>query len=177
MTGTVDPFDLDRLVRAIPDFPEPGIMFRDISPLLASPVGFARSVDALVDGLAASDVDLVVGIESRGFIFAGPVALRLGAGFVLARKAGKLPAATQSFTYDLEYGTSTLELHADAIADGDRVLVVDDVLATGGTAAATVSLVRRLGGEVVGLRFLGEIGALAGRRKLSGLDVASAVIW
>ena len=166
MTALRDPHDLARLIRDVPDFPVPGIIFRDVAPLLAEPAAF----EAVVAGLAelAEDVDAVVGIESRGFILGAPVALRTGAGFVPARKAGKLPGATVSVAFALEYGEAVLELQAGAITPGQRVLIVDDVLATGGTAAATAQLVEQLGGEVVGLSFLLELTALHGSARLVG---------
>ncbi len=166
MSAARDPHDLARLIRDVPDFPSPGIIFRDVAPLLAEPAAF----ESVVAGLAAlaDDVDAVVGIESRGFILGAPVALRTGAGFVPARKAGKLPGATVSVAFALEYGEAVLELQAGAIAPGQRVLIVDDVLATGGTAAATAQLVEQLGGEVVGLSFLLELTALDGAARLAG---------
>jgi adenine phosphoribosyltransferase len=162
---------LDRLVRDVADYPTPGVVFKDITPLLADPEGFAAVVDGLVDGYRDAPVDVVVGIEARGFILAAPVAYRLGAGFVPVRKKGKLPLATIEQSYQLEYGSATLEMHADAISPGSRVLVVDDVLATGGTAEATAALVRRVGGEVVALSVLLELSFLHGRERLPGLDV------
>ena len=168
---------LDALIRDVPDFPEPGVSFKDVTPLLLDHVAFSTVVDAMVMRFGRGTVDKVVGIEARGFIFAAPVAYHFGAGFVPARKAGKLPAATESQRYDLEYGTATLEIHADAITTGDRVLIVDDVLATGGTAAATAELVERLGGRVVGLGFLIELGFLGGASRLAGHEVASLLTY
>ncbi|MGI9603084.1 MAG: adenine phosphoribosyltransferase [Acidimicrobiales bacterium] len=161
--------DLRALIRDIPDYPEPGIMFRDITPLLRSPGALA----AVVDQMAApwSGIDLVVGIESRGFILGAPMAHPLGAGFVPVRKPGKLPYDTISVSYDLEYGTDSLELHTDAIADGERVLIVDDVLATGGTAAATIRLLEQAGATVVGCSFLLEIAPLSGQAALGEIPV------
>jgi adenine phosphoribosyltransferase len=153
----------------VPDYPKPGIVFKDITPLLADGPAFAAVVDALADG--SESVTKVVGIEARGFILAAPVAYVLGAGFVPVRKQGKLPAPTLAESYELEYGEATLEVHIDAFGAGDRVLIVDDVLATGGTAAATADLVRRTGASVAGITVLLEIGFLAGRAKLPGLDV------
>jgi adenine phosphoribosyltransferase len=172
---------LDRLVAGlihdVPDFPQPGIVFKDISPLLADHAGFTRVVQGLAavgrDESGAVAVDKVVGIEARGFILAAPVALSLGAGFVAVRKAGKLPRTTYQQTYDLEYGAATLEIHDDALARGDRVLVVDDVLATGGTVEATVALVERAGAEVAAVSVLMELGFLAGRDRLGTLPVRS----
>ena len=162
---------LDRLLRDVPDYPQPGVTFKDITPLLADPDGFAAVVDALVADRDPGTVDAVVGIEARGFILAAPVAYRLRAGFVPVRKLGKLPSATLAQSYSLEYGTATLEIHADALRPGARVLIVDDVLATGGTAAATVSLVHRAGGQVVGLSVLIELSFLAGRSQIPDLPV------
>jgi adenine phosphoribosyltransferase len=166
-------FDLGLLearVRDVPDFPTPGVTFKDVTPLLSDHVAFSTAVDALVAHFGRGTVDAVVGIEARGFILGAPVAYHFGAGFVPARKPGKLPGATTSVSYALEYGEETLELHEDAISPGQRVLIVDDVLATGGTAAATVELVQRLGGEVVGLAFLIELGFLGGAERLGGLE-------
>lgn len=156
-------------VRDIPDYPKPGVVFKDITPLLADHTAFAAVVDAFVDRYAGERIDKVVGIEARGFIFAAPVAYRCAAGFVPVRKEGKLPAATVAESYALEYGEATVEVHTDAIERGDRVLVIDDVLATGGTAEATANLVRRLGGELVGLAFLLELSFLAGRDRIADL--------
>jgi adenine phosphoribosyltransferase len=156
-------------IRDVPDFPSPGIVFKDITPLLADPEAFGAVIAALADG--HGPVDKVVGIEARGFILAAPVACRLGAGFVPVRKQGKLPAATHSQTYDLEYGTATVEVHKDAFTEGDRVLIVDDVLATGGTARATAELIRRGGADVTGVAVLLELGFLSGRAALGGLDL------
>ncbi len=160
------------LILEVPDFPEPGIIFYDITPLLGSATGLADSVDALVR-ISPPEIDLVVGIEARGFIFAAPVALALGVGFVPVRKPAKLPRRTITVSYDLEYGTETLAVHADAIPAGSRVLVVDDVLATGGTAVAAAELVRQLGGELVGVSVLMELGYLPGRQRLEAAGVTS----
>jgi adenine phosphoribosyltransferase len=165
------------LIRDIPDFPKPGIVFKDITPLLADPEGFALVIDSISDAFASQQVVKVIGIEARGFIVAAPVAHRLGAGFVPVRKRGKLPWRIEGEEYALEYGTDLLEIHADAVAPGERVLVVDDVLATGGTAAATVRLVERLGGEVVGLAFIIELGFLGGRTRIPGRTLASLVTY
>ena len=153
-------------VRDVEDFPREGVVFKDVTPLLGDHVAFSTAVDALVTHFGRGTVDKVVGIEARGFILAAPVAYHFGAGFVPARKAGKLPGPTRSVSYELEYGTETLQVHADAITAGERVLIVDDVLATGGTAAATVELVQQLGGRVVGLGFLLELGFLGGAERL-----------
>jgi adenine phosphoribosyltransferase len=172
-------------VRDIPDYPQPGIVFKDITPLLADGSALAAVVAALAGGLEDGwrqggwreggwgKIDKVVGIEARGFILAAPVACRLGAGFVPVRKQGKLPAATYAESYQLEYGTATVEVHADAFEPGERVLIVDDVLATGGTAAATASLVRRSGAEAVAVAVLLELGFLDGRARLPDLEVRS----
>ncbi|TDD86355.1 adenine phosphoribosyltransferase [Actinomadura darangshiensis] len=171
--------DLGKLIqeriRDIPDYPKPGVVFKDITPLLADHVAFAGVVDAIVNHYGRGTIDKIVGIEARGFIMAAPVAYHFGAGFVPVRKKGKLPAATNAETYDLEYGSETIEIHLDAFDPGDRVLIVDDVLATGGTARAAAELVRRGGGEVVGLSVLLELSFLHGRGKLGNLDVHSLV--
>jgi adenine phosphoribosyltransferase len=168
---------LEAHIRDIPDFPRPGVVFKDITPLLAHADAFRTTIDGLVEGHKGADVDLVLGIEARGFVFAAPVADRLGAGFVPVRKAGKLPWELEQEEYELEYGTDLLEIHRDAISDGQRVLIVDDVLATGGTAAATIRLVERLGGTVAGLEFVIELGFLSGRTKLADQDVHSLLVY
>jgi adenine phosphoribosyltransferase len=160
-------------IRDVPDYPQPGILFKDITPLLADPAALRQVVEALGTGFGR--IDLVAGIEARGFILAAPVAAHLGAGFVPVRKQGKLPAATYSESYQLEYGTATIEVHTDAFTPGQRVLIVDDVLATGGTARAATELVRRSGAEVAGISVLLELAALNGRAKLAGLDVRSLI--
>ncbi|KAA9374650.1 adenine phosphoribosyltransferase [Microbispora amethystogenes] len=160
--------DWTALIRDVPDYPKPGILFKDITPLLADHAAFTQVVDELGEGLA---FDKVVGIEARGFILAAPVAYRSGAGFVPVRKEGKLPSETYEASYDLEYGSATIEVHADAFESGDRVLIVDDVLATGGTARAAVELVRRTGAQVVAVSFLMELSFLSGRDRLPGLEV------
>jgi adenine phosphoribosyltransferase len=168
---------LDTLIRDVPDFPEPGVLFKDITPLLADHDGFSAVIRALAD--AGRDVngnvvvDKVVGMEARGFILAAPVALALGAGFVPVRKAGKLPGPTHSVAYDLEYGQATLELHRDSISAGERVLLVDDVLATGGTVAATVELVEQCGGTVAGVAVLMELSFLPGREAVGDLPLTA----
>ena len=164
-------------IRDVPDFPSPGIVFRDLTPLLGDVDALRFTVDALADVFAGRRVDKVVGIEARGFILAAPVAYRLGAGFVPVRKAGKLPWRTEAEEYALEYGADRLEVHADAVAAGDEVVVVDDVIATGGTARATVRLIERLGATVAGLAFAVELTFLAGREKLEGYDVVSLVTY
>ena len=165
--------DLRTLVREIPDFPKPGILFRDITPLLLNPEGLDQAVSGLADALGDGAVDYVVAAEARGFILGAALARELGAGFVPARKPGKLPADTVSAEYALEYGLDSLEVHADAMADGARVLVHDDLLATGGTALALCELVGELGGEIVGCSFLIELSALGGRERLAPHPVRS----
>ena len=163
--------DLAQSIRNIPDFPVKGIQFKDITTLLQDPTAFAAAVRALLDHYANREIDVVVGIEARGFIWGAIVAFERGAGFVPVRKPGKLPAETIRAEYSLEYGTNILEMHHDAIRPGQRVLVIDDLLATGGTAKATCDLVEMLGGQVVGVAFLIELISLAGRAKLAGYDV------
>ncbi|GGR39932.1 adenine phosphoribosyltransferase [Nocardioides luteus] len=171
---------LERLVADVPDFPEPGVGFKDITPLLADHAGFTQVVEALAaparDTEGAVTVTKVLGMESRGFILGAPAAMQLGVGFVPVRKAGKLPRETHAVSYSLEYGEATLEIHTDAIAPGERVLVIDDVLATGGTAAATIELVERCGGVVVGVSVLLELGFLDPRSKLPGTPVHSLLV-
>ena len=158
-------------IRHVPDFPKPGILFYDITTLLLDPAGFRGAIDGLAAPFLGAGIDVVVGIESRGFIFGAAVADRLGAGFVPVRKLGKLPAETVTISYDLEYGSDSLQVHADAIKPAQRVLIVDDLLATGGTAQATVQLVTGLGADVVGLSFLIELTFLRGRERLDGLPL------
>lgn len=170
---------ISRLVRDIPDWPQPGVVFKDITPLLNDPEGFTTVIDALVDagsvpGLA---IDRVIGVEARGFVFAAPVAYKLGAGFVPVRKPGKLPHDIEREEYVLEYGVDLLEIHRDAVHPGERVLIVDDVLATGGTAAATARLVEKLGGVVAGFSFVMELGFLDGRSALEGHRVHSLITF
>lgn len=160
-----------RYVRDVPDHPQPGVVFKDITPLLAHPSGLETVVDAITAPLMDRGIDLVAGLEARGFIFGAPAAVRLGAGFVPLRKAGKLPARTLAESYDLEYGTATVEMHADVVTPGSRVLIVDDVLATGGTGRAAVDLIRRAGGTVVEFSVLLELGFLKGREKLADVDL------
>jgi adenine phosphoribosyltransferase len=168
---TLDTSSLRALVHAVPDFPQAGIIFRDITPLLGNGAALRSAVDALA-GLY-QEIDSVIGIESRGFILGAPVAYALGLGMVPVRKLGRLPRATERADYALEYGTNTVEIHADALRTGERVLIIDDVLATGGTAAATAELVERLGGEVVGIAVLIELAELGGRERLAGYHVSS----
>jgi len=164
---------LKHLIREVPDFPKKGILFYDITTLLKDKLGFATLIDALAEHYLNKDIDLVLGMEARGFIFGPALAYRLNAGFVPVRKPGKLPAATASLCYDLEYGSNTLEIHRDAIQSGQRVIIVDDLLATGGTAAATVQLAKSLGADVCGVGFVVELDFLNGRDKLKGCDVFS----
>jgi adenine phosphoribosyltransferase len=164
-------------IRDIPDHPKPGVVFKDITPLLAHPAAFAFVVDHLAEPFEGRGIDKVLGVEARGFVTAAPLARRFDAGFVPVRKAGKLPWEIESEEYELEYGTDLLEIHRDAVGPGERVLVCDDVLATGGTAAATVRLAERLGGEVVGLSFLVELAFLGGRAKLDDREVHSLLIY
>ena len=167
--------DLKQMIRSVPDFPKPGINFFDITTLLKDPLGLQATIDAIAAPYANTRVNVVVGIESRGFILGSAVAERLNAGFVPMRKPGKLPAKTIKESYDLEYGKDALEIHADAIDKGQRVLVVDDVLATGGTAAAAAQLVKNLGGDLTGLAFLIELTFLNGKSKLNGESVFSVL--
>ena len=162
-------------IREVPDFPKPGILFYDITTLIKQPQPFAEAIDLLVEPFADTKVDVVVGMESRGFIFSAPMAIRLDAGFVPVRKLGKLPAETISVEYALEYGTNTLEVHKDAIQPGQRVLIVDDLLATGGTVLGTIDLVKQLKAEIVGLSFLVELQFLKGRARLGGYDIHSVI--
>ncbi len=164
---------LKKLIREVPDFPKKGILFYDITTLLKDKVGFATLIDALSEHYLDKEIDLVLGMEARGFIFGPALAYRLNAGFVPVRKPGKLPAATSKVEYDLEYGSNTLEIHKDAIQKGQRVIIVDDLLATGGTAAATVKLAKSLGADIAGLGFVVELDFLNGRDKLKGSDVFS----
>ena len=164
-------------IRDIPDFPKSGVVFKDITPLLADSEAFTAVVDELSERFEGRPVDKVLGIEARGFIIAAPIAYRLGAGFVPVRKAGKLPWDIEKEEYALEYGTDRLEIHRDAVQPGERALLIDDVMATGGTAAATVRLVEKLGGEIVGLGFVIELAFLGGRAKLEGLDAVSLLTY
>ena len=168
-----DPTTLKSLIREVPDFPKPGINFYDITTLLKDKDGFRRTIDALGEHYRNKPVDVVVGIEARGYFFAPAMAHALGAGFVPVRKPKKLPATVRTIAYDLEYGTDELEIHADAIEAGQKVLIIDDVLATGGTASAVACLVQMLGGTVAGLGFVIELSFLNGRKKLAGHDLFS----
>ena len=167
--------NLRRLIRDIPDFPKPGILFRDITPLLADPSGLALAVELLANPFRGKGIDLVVGAESRGFIFGTAVACCLSAGFVIVRKPGKLPSKRISKSYDLEYGKDSLEMHSDAIVKGQRVLIVDDLLATGGTMTACCDLVRQLGGTIAGIAVLIELAGLGGRKKVAPNEVHSVI--
>lgn len=168
---------LKRRIRNIPDFPKPGILFYDITTLLQDPEGLRLAIEEMARPFEDSKVDIVVGVESRGFIFGAAIAGRLGAGFAPVRKPGKLPYKTTRASYALEYGTDTLEIHEDAVVPGQRVLIVDDLLATGGTAKATSDLVEQIGGNIVGLAFLVELEFLNGRRNLTGRSVHSVLTY
>lgn len=167
--------DLKRYIRTIPDFPKKGIMFRDITTLIKNGRAFRKVVDEIANRYKKEKIDVVVGAESRGFIIGAAVAYKLGVGFVPVRKKGKLPYKTVSATYELEYGTDTVEMHEDGVKKGQKVLIVDDLLATGGTASAAVELVKKLGGKIVGIAFIIELVDLKGREKLKGYDVFSLV--
>ena len=167
--------ELASLIRDVPDFPIEGILFKDITTLIRDEEAFREVIDWMADQYADSKVDRIVAIEARGYIFGAPLAYKLGAGFVPIRKPGKLPAKTISESYELEYGTNTLEIHEDGIEPGQRVLVIDDLLATGGSARAAINLVERLGGKVIGVAFLIELDFLHGREKLVGYDVQSLI--
>ena len=170
---TTDCAELKKLIREVPDFPKKGILFYDITTLLKDKLGFARLIDALSAHYIGKEIDLILGMEARGFIFGPALAYRLNAGFVPVRKPGKLPAETAKVSYQLEYGSNALEIHKDAIEKGQRVLIVDDLLATGGTAAATAQLAAGLGAQIAGLAFVVELDFLKGREKLANYDVFS----
>jgi adenine phosphoribosyltransferase len=167
--------ELKALIREVPDFPKPGINFYDVTTLLLDPNGLEQTIDALTESCRGKQIDTVIGIESRGFIFGAPVAYQLGAGFIPVRKPKKLPAECVSVSYELEYGTDSLEMHKDAVGEGHSVLIVDDLLATGGTARAVVDLVESVGGSVAGLLFVVELDFLGGRSKFDGYDVRSLI--
>jgi adenine phosphoribosyltransferase len=169
--------DVEALIRAIPDFPIPGILFRDITPLLRDANGFKAMIDLFVDKYRSERVDCVIGIEARGYMIGAPLAYALGAGFVPVRKPGKLPGSKHTEEYALEYGTNSLEIHDDAVDSGQRVLVVDDLLATGGTVAATLRLLKKLGAEPIGVGVLIELVALGGRARLAGTDVTAFLTY
>ncbi|MCI0664533.1 MAG: adenine phosphoribosyltransferase [Acidobacteria bacterium] len=175
---TIDPAveqSLKKLIREIPDFPKPGILFYDITTLLKDPGGLRTVIDNLTEHFRAKNIDTVIGVEARGFIFAPALAYHMGAGFVPVRKPKKLPYEVESYSYDLEYGKDTLEIHRDAVTVGSNVLIADDLLATGGTAEAVVKLVEKLGGNVVGLSFVVELEFLNGRERLAGYDLFSLI--
>jgi len=174
---TAKPIDLAEYIRTVPDWPKPGILFRDITPLLGDPRAFSSAVEALCSGAADQDIDYVAAVEARGFIFGSAVAERLRVGFIPIRKKGKLPYKTQQVTYDLEYGTDTLEIHVDAARAGARVLLVDDLLATGGTMAAACRLIERIGGIVTGVAFLIELKDLAGRARIAGYKIRTVMAY
>jgi adenine phosphoribosyltransferase len=167
--------DLAKMIRDVPDFPKEGILFKDITTLIKEPQAFREVIDRLADHYAGQQIDLVVAVEARGYIFGAPIAYKLGAGFVPVRKEGKLPAETVREEYELEYGTDSVEMHRDAIQPGQKVLIVDDLIATGGSAAATARLVERLGGEVVSIAFLIELTFLKGVEKLKDYDVFTMI--
>ena len=167
--------DLKKAIRDIPDFPKKGIMFKDITPVLQNPGLFKKAVDRLYEQFSDKNIDIVASVESRGFILGAAIAYKLGVGFVPVRKKGKLPYKTHSATYELEYGTDTLEIHQDAIGSGDRVLIIDDLLATGGTLGAVIDLVKKMGGEIAGIGFLIELAFLKGREKNRGHEIFSLI--
>ncbi|HUS73450.1 MAG TPA: adenine phosphoribosyltransferase [Sedimentisphaerales bacterium] len=169
--------ELQRYIRSIPDFPKKGILFRDITPLLAEPKAFAAAIDALCAGFTEAGIEYVAAVEARGFIFGAAVAEKLEAGFVPIRKKGKLPFKTESITYDLEYGTDTLQVHSDAIETGAKVLMVDDLLATGGTMVAACKLIEKIGGQIAGVTFLIELSELAGRSKLGEYKINTCLSY
>lgn len=171
------PAEIEAAIRNVPDFPRPGIQFKDITPVLASPRLFSGSIDLLTRNFKPGMVDAVVGIDARGFIFAAAAAVKLHAGFVPVRKKGKLPYKTHEQSYDLEYGKNTIAIHVDALHAGNRVLLIDDLLATGGTAAAAAELVKKVGGEILEISFLIELSFLKGREKLKGYPVRSLVVY
>jgi adenine phosphoribosyltransferase len=171
------PAEIERAIRNVPDFPKPGIQFKDITPVLADARLFSGCVDLLIDGFKPGEVDAVVGIDARGFIFAAAAAVKLQAGFVPVRKSGKLPYKTHEQSYDLEYGSATIAVHVDALKPGSRVLLIDDLLATGGTAAAAAALVQKLGAKILEISFLIELKFLDGRKRLAGHPVRSVVAY
>jgi adenine phosphoribosyltransferase len=168
---------IEQTIRDIPDFPKAGIVFKDITPVLQDPIIFKQAIDALADQFAGTQIDVIVGVESRGFIFASALAYKLGAGLVIVRKPGKLPYKTYQETYELEYGTDTLEIHQDAIKPGQKVLIVDDLLATGGTVKATADMLKKFDAEIVGISFLIELAFLNGKDKLKGYNVKSLITF
>lgn len=172
-----DRFEIDQYVRSIPDFPEEGIIFRDITSIIQSPEGLKKAIDGIIESLKGVEFDLVLGPESRGFIFGMPVAYAMGKGFVPVRKKGKLPCETIEAEYELEYGKAVIEMHKDAIKPGDRVVIIDDLIATGGTLEAIIGMVESLGGEVVKVQFVLELAGLKGREKLKNYQVDSLLIY
>ena len=172
-----EPFPIADYIRSIPDFPKPGILFRDITPLLASPEALQATVEQLAERVRDLDIDVVAAAEARGFIFAAPLAIQIGAGFVPVRKPGKLPFDTHAFRYQLEYGTDTLESHIDGVEVGQRVLLVDDLLATGGTIEACCHLIERAGAKIVGCAFVIELSALGGRNRIAPHDTISLITY
>ena len=168
--------DLARYIREVPDFPQPGILFKDITPMLGEPAAFGAAIERFAERYSGEQIDVIAGIEARGFLFAAPLAAKLGKPLVPMRKPGKLPWETQSITYSLEYGEDAVEMHADAIQPGQRALIVDDVLATGGTMSAAVRLAERAGAEIAGLAFLIELEDLRGRDRLRGYDIFSQLV-
>ena len=168
---------MEEYVRAIPDFPEPGIIFRDVTSVLLDPDGLKLAVDSMIGLLDGVECDVIAGTESRGFMFGVPIAYQLGKGFIPVRKKGKLPCETISASYDLEYGSAEIEMHKDAIKPGQKVVLVDDLIATGGTLAASIELIEKLGGKVVKVVLLMELAGLKGREKLSGYEVASVITY
>jgi adenine phosphoribosyltransferase len=177
MKKMTEQFNLQDYIRSIPDWPKKGILFRDITPLLASPQAFSAAIAALCRNFTGQRIDYVAAVEARGFIFGSAVAEKLGAGFVPIRKKGKLPYKTESVTYDLEYGTDRLEIHSDAVEKGANVLMVDDLLATGGTMRAACRLVEKIGGKIAGISFLVELSELAGRDKLAGYNIKTVITY
>lgn len=177
MSQTVTPAEISHAIRNVPDFPKPGIQFKDITPVLSNPRLLSGSIDLLIEGFKPGMVDVVVGIDARGFIFASAAAVKLNAGFVPVRKKGKLPYETYEQSYDLEYGSNTIAIHTDAVKPGTRVLLLDDLLATGGTAAAAAELLRKVGADIVGINFVIELGFLDGRKRLGGFPVKSLVTY
>lgn len=169
--------EIDKYILTIPDFPKEGIMFRDVTTIMQSPEGLRLAIDSLAEKLEGLDFDLVIGPESRGFVFGTPVAYKLGKGFIPVRKKGKLPRATVSQKYELEYGSAEMEIHADAIKPGQKVVIVDDLIATGGSTECAVKLVEKLGGEVVKIVFIIELAGLKGRDRLKGYDIDSLIVY
>ena len=169
--------EIEKYILTIPDFPKEGIMFRDVTTIMQSPEGLRLAIDSLAEKLEGLDFDLVVGPESRGFVFGTPVAYKLGKGFIPVRKKGKLPRATVSQKYELEYGSAEMEVHADAIKPGQKVVIVDDLIATGGSTECAVKLVEKLGGEVVKIVFIIELAGLNGRDRLKGYDIESLIVY